>query len=213
MKLASPRRLLISIVGLIVLMGGIAVTTKAGLGTTAVASPQYALSLIGGLSFGGWFFVISAVFLVIQLITLRGEFPRSGWLQIPATLISSPALDIWMWALGWLNPTNYIAQLAVVLLGTFILGLGVALVAAANYIYVPNEGITNLIATQLRISFPKAKAIFDATLLTFALALSAFVLHHFEVVREATVITLFALSPIVGIMLPYTKKLVADEAK
>lgn len=68
------RRYLLFIVGLFVASMGVALSTKAGLGTSPVASLPYTVSLISdGLSFGGWLNLLSVTQIAIQVLLLKGK--------------------------------------------------------------------------------------------------------------------------------------------
>ena len=58
--------------GLFIASMGVAFSTKAGLGTSPVASLPYSVSLVSSLlSFGGWLNVLSVIQIAVQVILLR----------------------------------------------------------------------------------------------------------------------------------------------
>ena len=60
------------LIGLFVASMGVAFSTKAGLGTSPVASLPYSVSLVSSLlSFGGWLNVLSVIQITVQVILLR----------------------------------------------------------------------------------------------------------------------------------------------
>ena len=60
------------LIGLFIASLGVAFSTKAGLGTSPVASLPYSVSLVNGLfSFGGWLNVLSVIQISIQVMLLR----------------------------------------------------------------------------------------------------------------------------------------------
>lgn len=90
----SPRRFFASFAAVVIMMRGTAIVTLSQLGTAPVSSPVYAMTLIGGLSFGGWTFTLNLLLIMAQLVLLRSRFARTNWLQIPALALASVTLDL-----------------------------------------------------------------------------------------------------------------------
>lgn len=62
------------IIGLFIASMGVAFSTKAGLGTSPVASVPYSISLVSSLlSFGGWLNLFSVVQIITQVAVLKGK--------------------------------------------------------------------------------------------------------------------------------------------
>ena len=78
--------------GLILISFGVALTTKAGLGTSPISAIPYSLSLIiPGLSMGTWLILFSIALVLIEIILLKGKNARQK-LDIPASHIVSRRL-------------------------------------------------------------------------------------------------------------------------
>ena len=68
------KRYWVFLVGLFIASLGVAFSTKAGLGTSPVASVPYSVSLVNhALSFGWWLNIMSVVQILIQMAVLRGK--------------------------------------------------------------------------------------------------------------------------------------------
>ena len=66
------RQYALFLIGLFIASMGVAFSTKAGLGTSPVASLPYSVSLVSSLlSFGGWLNVLSVIQITVQVILLR----------------------------------------------------------------------------------------------------------------------------------------------
>ncbi|QPK79122.1 hypothetical protein G7Y31_11635 [Corynebacterium lizhenjunii] len=202
------RRAGFSVCGIVIMMAGTALLTLSQLGTAPVSSPVWAVTLIGGLSFGGWTFVLNLFLIVAQYVMLRPAFPKSGWLQLPALLCAAPMLDVWMWLLSGLRPDSYLASCGLVVLGIVILAWGVSLLAASQLLFLPGEGFVSAVSQKLQLPFAKVKLRFDLGCVFVALVLSVGVLHSFDVVREATIASAVLLGPLVGALLPSSRALV-----
>ena len=67
----------------LIMMGfGIALVTKSNLGTSAISSIPYVLSMVFKFSFGTFTLIINLLYFFIQLIVLNKNFPKQQYLQI-----------------------------------------------------------------------------------------------------------------------------------
>lgn len=187
-----------SAVGIVVMMAGTAIITLSGLGTAPVSSPVWVTSLIGGLSFGGWTFVLNAGLIIAQKLLLKEGFPMRGWLQFPAVLVAGLSLDAWMAALGWLPTHSYGQRLLLVAVGIVVLGLGVALLATSRALFLPGEGLVAAIAEVTGSTFARVKVVFDLCCVAIAILLAGLVLGEWTIIREATVLSAGTLGFVVG---------------
>jgi hypothetical protein len=68
------QRYLLFLSGLFIASMGVAFSTKAGLGTSPVASVPYSVSLVSSLfTFGGWLNLLSITQITAQIIILKGK--------------------------------------------------------------------------------------------------------------------------------------------
>ena len=62
------------LIGLFIASMGVAFSTKAGLGTSPVASVPYSVSLVSRLlTFGGWLNLLSVIQIITQVAVLKGK--------------------------------------------------------------------------------------------------------------------------------------------
>ena len=151
---------------------GIAVITKAALGTSPISSVAYVLDLAFPPTLGEFTFVINLVFIGIQIALLRRDFQPVQFLQIVVNVVFSALIDVSMAALGTFEPTGLAAQLAALLIGCTILAFGIAVEVAPNVIVVPGEGAVRAISSVSAKPFGSCKVAFDVTLVAIALVLS-----------------------------------------
>ncbi len=198
-----------TVIALATVMAGTAVLSLSGFGASAVSSPMFAMSLITGQSFGTWFFIVNATYFVIQLLILRGKFPRVGWFQLLAAGISGVILNAWM-ALFTpvLEPHNYLMQWVFAVVGSAIVALGIALQTAANITYLPAEGLVQVIASLRGWKFSRLKLAFDVTSVALTAVLTVVFLDTFATVREATLISMVTIGPIIGLLSPLARRMV-----
>lgn len=124
--------------------------------------------------------------------------------QIPVGFCFGLFIDISMnYLLVWLSPDYYLAQIVALLVGCFILGLGISLEVKANVSMVAGEYLVQVIAKFVHKEFGFIKVCFDVSLVLIACALSVTFLSNIEGVREGTVIAALVVGPISHLLLPY----------
>lgn len=195
-----PRRIIWFCVGLAINSFGIALITRAGLGTSQISSVPYVLSLaFPQVSFSAMTFLVNLVFVAVQVVLLGRDFFPFQLLQIPANLAFSALLGLSMSALDWLAPASLVAQLALSALGCCILGFGVAVECAPALVFVPGEGIVHAISQVTGARLGTVKVIFDVTLVAVASALSLVFFHGLRGVGVGTAITMFLTGTVVNL--------------
>lgn len=160
------------ILGTIINACGIAVITKAALGTSPISSVPYVLSLAFTPTFGQFTFVMNMFFILGQIVLLRGRFHWIQLLQILVNIVFSVFIDITMHLLWWLNPTSIVSDLLFLIAGCIILAFGICIEVAPNVLMVPGEGIVNAIAWFGKWRFGSVKIAFDSTICVVACLLS-----------------------------------------
>lgn len=185
----------------------IAVITKALLGTSPISSVPYVLSLFSPLSMGQYTIIMNFLFILLEILLMgkKSAFEKRYELlmQIPVTLCFGAFIDVSMNCLWWLTPTYYLAQITTLLVGCFILALGISLEVKANVAMVTGEYLVQVIAKFTRKEFGFVKVCFDATLVLISCIFSICFLSSIEGVREGTVIAALIVGPITHFLNPY----------
>ena len=196
--------------GLILISFGVALTTKAGLGTSPISSIPCTLSLIlPGLSMGTWLILFSIALVLIEIILLKGKMPAKSWLS--QLLISFPVgwlIDAAMWLLTPFNPEVYLVKVLAVILGCVIIALGAYLCVSASLLVLPGDGFVQVLAQVTGKSFVGVRVISDTTQILIAAVLCLIFLHALVGVREGTIIAAILVGSIVKIfarILPITR--------
>lgn len=196
--------------GLILISFGVALTTKAGLGTSPISSIPYTLSLIlPGLSMGTWLILFSIALVLIEIILLKGKMPAKRW--ISQLLISFPVgwlIDAAMWLLTPFNLEVYLVKVLTVILGCVIIALGAYLCVSASLLVLPGDGFVQVLAQVTGKSFGGVRVISDTTQILIAAVLCLIFLHALVGVREGTIIAAILVGSIVKIfarILPITR--------
>ena len=205
------------VIGIIINSFGVALITKAGLGTSPISSVSYVLSLKFPFTLGQFTFVINMLFILAQFLLLKKDFEPIQFLQIAVNVIFSACIDISMNLLGWLTISNFMAAIIALLIGCSILALGIAIEVAPDVLMVPGEGIVRAISTVLDKRFGNVKIIFDVTLVSTATILSFLFFGKLNGLGLGTIISAIIVGYIVNLLnqkfalISYIKTLVAEK--
>lgn len=207
MNIFLARRYFIFVVSLFINAWGVALITKALLGTSPITSVTYVLSMFTPLSMGQWTIMLNIFFVLLELFLMTTkdlkENRRIFLLQIPISFCFGLFIDLAMNMLVWLNPSLYLYQIAVLLAGCVVLAIGIALEVKANVAMTSGEYIVRVISLKMKQEFGYVKLGFDITLVLTACLLSLLFMHNIQGVREGTVVAALAVGPIVHFVSPY----------
>lgn len=183
------QRYLWFVFGVILNSFGVALITKAALGTSPISSIPYVLSMEFPFSFGQITFVFNMLFIILQFALLRRDFHPIQWLQIAVNLLFSSCIDLSMGLLGWFEPAGLAPELAALVLGCAILGLGISIEVAPNVLVVPGEGVVKALTLASGKRFGSVKVAFDVTLVLCACLLSVLFGHPLEGLGAGTIVS------------------------
>lgn len=180
------------ILSLAIMGFGIALVTKAGLGTSAVSSVPYVLSKVfTNISFGTFTFAINIFYYLIQILILRKDFPKSQYLQIIVGPFLGFFIDLSMSILGSMNLDLYLLQLMLLIIGCFIVAFSIWLQLIADVVINPTEGIVKVLGDKFNIAFAAMKSYFDIFLVISSCIISFIGLRQIVGIREGTLISAF----------------------
>lgn len=189
---------------------GISVITKAMLGTSAISSVPFVLSLFTPYTMGQYTIGLNILFILLEMTMMKKKeivMKRYELIsQIPVGFCFGLFMDISLYnLLAWLSPGYYLAQIVTLFAGCFILGLGISLEVKANVAVVAGEYLVQVFAKFVNKEFGFIKVCFDVSLVLIACALSVAFLTDIEGVREGTVIAALVVGPISHWLLPCWK--------
>ncbi len=189
-KAELVRRYLFFLAGLFVNAMGIALITRANLGTSPISSNPYVLSLrFPAISLGMFTLFFSLLLIVLQLLILGKGFPKQFWLQIPVSFVLSAFIDLAMALLSFVNPQSYPLEMIALLIGCLVLGFGVFMEVAANVVMLPGECMVKSITIRWHTDFGKTKIAVDVTMVAAAAILGFLLCGTLTGVREGSVIS------------------------
>ena len=201
------RRYVLFIISLFINSLGIAIITRALLGTSPITSVNYVLSFITPLTMGEWTIIVNILFVILELFMMKREELMSDLriflLQIPVSLCFGIFIDCSMNLINWYTPITYPGQIAGVIAGCIVLAAGIALEVKANVAMLSGEYFVQVISRRLNVEFGYVKLGFDITLVAISCILSYAYLSGLYGVREGTVIAALTVGPIVRFLMPY----------
>ena len=185
------RRYIIFLCGLMVISFGISIITKASLGTSPITSIPYSLSLIfTNLTLGNWTILFSILLVTLQLVMLGKDADRINiLLQIVVSFVFGYFIDFAMMCMQWFEPEMYVLKVVSVVLGCFILAIGVYLQLVANVVMVPGDGFVYALTMKLRKDYGKVRITSDMTMVIIAAVIGLIGLGTLGGVREGTIIS------------------------
>ena len=188
------------IIGIIINSFGIALITKAGLGTSPISSISYVLSMKFPFTLGQFTFIVNMFFILAQFILLKKDFEPIQFLQIVVNVVFSACIDISMNLLSWLTVNNFMVGLFALLIGCGVLALGISIEVAPDVLVVPGEGIVRAISIVLNKRFGTVKVIFDITLVSTATILSFLFFGKLSGLGLGTIISAIIVGYIVNLL-------------
>jgi len=187
------------LLGVILNSFGVALITKAALGTSPISSLPYVLSFRFPLTLGGFTFIMNIFFILGQILLLRRKFQWLQLLQLGVNIVFSSVIDVSMNLLYWLVPNTWWEQLLALLAGCIVLALGISIEVAPNVLMVPGEGLVKAISTVFHKKFGSVKIAFDVTLVALATSLSFIFFFRLQGLGLGTIISALIVGKIVNI--------------
>jgi len=207
-KVELVKRYIIFILGLFVSAVGVAMTTKAGLGTSPVASLSYVMSLaLPQLSLGTWTAVQNILLVLAQAVIARRAFPKIQYLQILVAFGFGVFVDLGTLICTPINPTTYVGSIIWLLVACVILGFGLALEFMGDVLILPGEGLVRVIHQHFHKNLGNTKMAMDCSMVAGAVLLSFLLMGGLYGVREGTIIAAFLVGNIVRFFNPCLKKI------
>ena len=160
---------------------GVALITKAALGTSPISSLPYVLSLRFPVTLGQFTFLMNMLFILAQVLLLRKDFRPVQLLQVAVNVGVLPM------------------RLLALAVGCAVLGFGISVEVAPRVLMVPGEGIVQAIAVVTGRQFGNVKTAFDATLVSTALLLSLLFFHRLQGLGIGTIFSALAVGRFVDL--------------
>ena len=132
-------RIALYLIGIMVLALGITLNTKTNLGVSPIISMPYAVAQIFGYETGTAVFVAYLIFIVLQIVLLKGKFPPFQFLQVAASYLTSAFITIFDRIIP--TPDQMGMRLLVLALAIILTGIGAAVTVDVNIVPNPADGL------------------------------------------------------------------------
>lgn len=200
------KRYAVFIVSLFVMAIGVAMTKKAELGVSPISSVANVMSIqFTSLSIGNWLIIWNCVLILGQILFLRKKFQPVQLMQIPLSFLFGYFTDFGMWLMSFFDTDTYAVKIIFVIVGTVILGFGVALSVIANVVMNSGEAFVKAVSDVTHKDFGNLKIGFDVSCVVVSVVLSL-IFFKMKIVgtREGTIIAALA----TGILVKLFSKLI-----
>lgn len=197
-------RIVLFAFSLFVIALGVALITRANLGTSPAACPPYVLSLVPGAAFtmGTYLCCMQIMFVLTQIAILRKDFQPFQLFQLAASFLFGFYTDLAMAMTVWLPTDNYLSCWLLLVAGCAVMGVGIVLEIQASLLLLPGEGIVAAISKVGNWHFHTVKILNDIVLTLVGLAIGWLMLGTIEGVREGTLVSAI----LVGLMVKLFKR-------
>ena len=185
--------------GVLINSFGVALITKAALGTSPISSLPYVLSFRFPVTLGQFTFAMNLFFILGQVLLLRRDFQPIQLLQVAVNAVFSAFIDVSMELLSWLEISSLPMAVLVLVLGCAVLAFGISVEVAPRVLMVPGEGIVQAIAAVTGWRFGNVKVGFDAALVATALVLSLLFFHRLQGLGAGTILSALAVGRFVNL--------------
>ena len=185
--------------GVLINSFGVALITRAALGTSPISSLPYVLSFRFPVTLGQFTFAMNLFFILGQVLLLRRDFQPIQLLQVAVNAVFSAFIDVSMDLLSWLEISSLPMAVLVLVLGCAVLAFGISVEVAPLVPRVPGGGIGQGQAAVTRWRFGNVKVGFDAALVSTALVLSLLFFHRLQGLGAGTILSALAVGRFVNL--------------
>ena len=195
------RRYLIFLAGLTVCSLGVAITTKAALGTSPVAAIPYSISLaFPSFTFGQWLIAFSLVQIAVQIVLLRRKcIPSELLIQAILSFAYGYLTDFSVALVSTVQLPTYFHEFAFLIGGCFVLALGVYLELVGDVAMLPGDAFNRAVAYVLHQQYDKVKITVDVSMTAISAVLCLVTMGKLNGVREGTIVAAFLVGYIIRV--------------
>ena len=160
-------RIALYLIGIMVLALGITLNTKTNLGVSPIISMPYAVAQIFGYETGTAVFVAYLIFIVLQIVLLKGKFTPFQLLQVAASYLTSAFITIFDRIFP--APDQMGMRLLVLVLAIILTGIGAAVTVDVNIVPNPADGLARVLGERCGKNMGFGKNLFDSPPSSFPL--------------------------------------------
>ena len=189
------------LIGLFIASMGVAFSTKAGLGTSPVASVPYSISLINQmLTFGGWLNLMSVMQILVQIAVQKGKCNYAEIaIQTVLAFVYGYLTNFSCWLIKDITVTTYPMQFGFMLLGCIILAFGIWVQVKGGVAMLPGEAMNRAISTVTGKRYENIKLFFDIFYIAVSAVMCFVFIGSLKGVREGSIIAALAVGNIIKV--------------
>ncbi|MFZ3591416.1 YczE/YyaS/YitT family protein [Bacillus sp. DJP31] len=192
------KRLTFYLIGLLILSIGVTLTIKSDLGAGPWDALNVGLSSTFGLTVGSWVIIVGLILILLNALLLK---ERPDIFAVLTIVIVGGLIDFWLiYVFKTLNPTQFMHQIVILLLGLVFLSLGISTYLQAKYPLIPIDRFMLSIQFRLKVNLMIAKTIGELTALVLALVFKG-------PIGLGTIIIAFSVGPLVQLFFPRLEQL------
>ena len=189
------------LIGLFIASMGVAFSTKAGLGTSPVASVPYSVSLVSRLlTFGGWLNLLSVIQIITQVAVLKGKCNYAEIaVQTVLAFVYGYLTNLSVWLIRGITVSGYPMQFVFMMLGCVILALGIWIQFKGGVAMLPGEAMNRAISKVTGRRYENIKILFDILYIALSAVICLVFLGKLQGVREGSIIAALAVGSIIKV--------------
>lgn len=197
----TVRNYALFLIGLFIASMGVALSTKAGLGTSPVAAVPYSISLINHtLTFGWWLNLLSVLQILVQIILLRRKCkPVEIIIQTILAFVYGYLTDFSCKLIAGIYADTYLMQFVIMLISCFVLGFGIWIQFKGGVAMLPGEAMNRAISEVSGKRYENIKIFFDVLYIIIAAVICFLFIGKLEGVREGSIIAALLIGNIIKI--------------
>ena len=204
-------RYILFLIGLFVASLGVAFSTKAGLGTSPVASVPYSVSLFSHIfTFGGWLNVWSMMQIFVQIILLRRKCKIVEIvIQTVLAFAYGYLTNFSCYLISGIHVDTYLMQFACLIFSCFVLGFGIWIQLKGNVAMLPGEAMNRAVSYVAGKKYENVKIFFDILYIALSVLISVLLVGELKGVREGSIIAAVMIGNIIKMYNRIWEKLTA----
>ena len=194
------KRILFYAAGQFVLALATALAVRSELGVSPVSSVPYTLSNITGIELGTMTIVVFSLYVVVEILILKKEFPPAQLLQVACAFVFGKFVTLNVGWLSGVHPASYGIRLLMILAATALIAIGLKMYMAAEIVPQAADGLVSTIARKKGKKTADVKNVFDLCSVGVSAFLSWIFRGKIEGIREGTLICALGVGRVLALL-------------
>lgn len=188
-------------IGLFLMTIGIAISVKSNLGVSPVSSIPYTMTRVWGIEMGRATIIFHCALVLLQILLLRKKFKYINLLQVIVGIIFGYFTTFCNYLASLLPAAdNIVIRLAMMLISTVFIALGIFMYLPADLMPLAGEGAMQAVSQVSGVEFSKVKIGFDCTMVAVSAVTCLIAVHSLGSVGVGTVIAAVLVGAELGVI-------------